>query len=514
MNQIVMSQKGYFSSSGTDLISSASEYTTIKMEGETECKTLESDHDGVNEENRVRQLTEKGNEMYLTKKQSYSVKLEKVWADVAYLVEKCISCEGDTLVLRSIEKTLSKNYFLYREIASEYGSYLAGTRSHDSLEELETLKDKNEYRQSLVNKALAKLDHQIQSEIEKMSLHAQSSKSGRSHRSGRSEQTLTHYNLKEKKMIAEKTIESTDFVRREAGIRKQQALLEEEQQLLAIKASRKKIDLETDLLLLQQEKEAALAKTELKIIQDALSEDCDELKSQLSNIPAENIQERTQQYVEFHQHAETQVLAPAVTHQERINHLDANAPSFHPHNEAHYPQETVHNTEKHIATTAEFTRFFLRKELLFSRFTKYDDKPESYAIWQTGFKSIIKELDISAIEELDLLIKWLGTESVKHAQSLRAANVHDPVQAVTKIWQRLDERYGSPEAVEYSLKNRLNSFPKLHIKENRRLYELSDLVAEIESAKHNEKYRTLLAYFDSSSGVIPIVDKLPYTHNR
>ena len=45
---------------------------------------------------------------------------------------------------------------------------------------------------------------------------------------------------------------------------------------------------------------------------------------------------------------------------------------------------------------------------------------------------------------------------------------------------------------------------------NLKLYELADLAAEIEATKSNPQYSALLAYFDSSSGVIPIVNKLPF----
>ena len=43
-----------------------------------------------------------------------------------------------------------------------------------------------------------------------------------------------------------------------------------------------------------------------------------------------------------------------------------------------------------------------------------------------------------------------------------------------------------------------------------KLYELSDILTQIESLKEDAKYATLLAYFDSSVGVSPVVVKLPY----
>ena len=89
-----------------------------------------------------------------------------------------------------------------------------------------------------------------------------------------------------------------------------------------------------------------------------------------------------------------------------------------------------------------------------------------------------------SVEELDLLVKWLGPESSKHARSLRAANAQEPTRGLERVWQRLDERYGRPEMVEPALKNKLSDFPKLTNKDNNKLYELSDLMSEIESVKN------------------------------
>nr|XP_034334815.1 uncharacterized protein LOC117691978 [Crassostrea gigas] len=64
--------------------------------------------------------------------------------------------------------------------------------------------------------------------------------------------------------------------------------------------------------------------------------------------------------------------------------------------------------------------------------------------------------------------------------------------------------------IEAALKNKLSAFPRLSIKDNKRLYDLVDIVSEIEAAKEIPHLSSLFAYFDSSSGVNPIVSKLPY----
>lgn len=157
----------------------------------------------------------------------------------------------------------------------------------------------------------------------------------------------------------------------------------------------------------------------------------------------------------------------------------------------------------------DLTKFLLKKELLFSRFTKFTDRPEVFVTWKTRFKIIAEELRVTPFEEVDLLAKYLGPESTKFALSIRAANAAYPDRALKRILERLEERYGSPELVELALKTKLEQFSRLTIKENKRMYELADILAEIEAAKENPKYSTLLSYFDSSSGIIPIISKLP-----
>ena len=63
--------------------------------------------------------------------------------------------------------------------------------------------------------------------------------------------------------------------------------------------------------------------------------------------------------------------------------------------------------------------------------------------------------------------------------------------------------------VEAALKEKLDSFQTMK-NDYSRLYELVDILCAIESTKGNPQYAALLGYFDSSSGVTPIVNKLPY----
>ena len=153
----------------------------------------------------------------------------------------------------------------------------------------------------------------------------------------------------------------------------------------------------------------------------------------------------------------------------------------------------------------------MRKEVFLSRLHKFDDNPDTYSVWKAGFCDVTKELAVSPVEEMDLLIKYLGPGSKRQALSIRASNASNPHRGLYLIWERLEDRFASPEIIEASLKKRLNDFPKLTNKENKKLYELSDLLLEIEACKESDQYKNLLAYFDTSSDVSPIVSKLPFS---
>ena len=91
--------------------------------------------------------------------------------------------------------------------------------------------------------------------------------------------------------------------------------------------------------------------------------------------------------------------------------------------------------------------------------------------------------------------------------STRASCASNPDTCLDMIWNRLDKRFGSAELLESTLKARLSNIPDLNIRKN--LYELHDLLCEIQAVKTIDKYSVIFAYLDSSLGIKPIVQKLP-----
>ncbi|XP_077134864.1 uncharacterized protein LOC143788838 [Ranitomeya variabilis] len=176
--------------------------------------------------------------------------------------------------------------------------------------------------------------------------------------------------------------------------------------------------------------------------------------------------------------------------------------------------QTPHNnsTPAHVGTdsaTMNFARFFTRRELVTKGLVKFTDRAESYRAWRASFQNAIRDLHLSSSEELDLLVKWLGSESAEHAKRIRNINIKYPHTGLRMVWERLEECYGSIEAIENALYKRIDDFPKIANKGYQKLRELSDLLMEVYAAQA-EGDLPGLAFLDTARGVNPIVQKLPY----
>ncbi|KAI4884383.1 hypothetical protein NFI96_011230, partial [Prochilodus magdalenae] len=138
------------------------------------------------------------------------------------------------------------------------------------------------------------------------------------------------------------------------------------------------------------------------------------------------------------------------------------------------PQGRPHYTssahEPQALPMTDFAKYLARRELVNMGLRQFDEQPESFRAWRSLFINAIEDLGLSAGEELDLLIKWLGKSSSEHVKRIRMAHINDPGAALEKPAETL-----------------LNY---------RRL--------GIQSAKE-DGYLTGLAYLDTARGINPIV---------
>ncbi|KAL4009495.1 hypothetical protein ACER0C_003347 [Sarotherodon galilaeus] len=162
------------------------------------------------------------------------------------------------------------------------------------------------------------------------------------------------------------------------------------------------------------------------------------------------------------------------------------------------------NTMASILNPAEpFAQYMACRDLIISGLYQFDDRPENYRAWCSSFTSATAEVQLTAIQELDLMTKWLGRESGDQVKRIRSVYVTNPTLALYKAWERLNECYAASEIIERSLFQRLDSFPKLTVKDHVKLRELGDLLQEIQGAKEDGHLPGLL-YLDTSRGISPI----------
>ena len=136
-----------------------------------------------------------------------------------------------------------------------------------------------------------------------------------------------------------------------------------------------------------------------------------------------------------------------------ITRLRPHAPEFVP--TVRQGDAAISSGLPHISPgITDFTKYIMKKDILLSRLTQLNDKPENYFMWKTSFKSIVKELGVTFTEELDLLCRWLGPESSRQATSLRTANCHDESVEVKMIWERLDKKHHFVEFMEKIFENK------------------------------------------------------------
>ena len=171
------------------------------------------------------------------------------------------------------------------------------------------------------------------------------------------------------------------------------------------------------------------------------------------------------------------------------------------------PTSTPHQASQYN----DLSKFLIKKDLLLTRLRAFTDTAETYLSWKNSFRGVMSELSVTPSEELDLLIKFLGRDSSKWAVSLKLSNAFMPDHAVCLVCERLDERFGRPEFVEAALKTKLSKFPKISANQYSRLYDLADILAEIDSVMEDPSCQQLFAYFNTSSGIKPVVAKLPPT---
>ena len=92
-----------------------------------------------------------------------------------------------------------------------------------------------------------------------------------------------------KKAEAERARASVEYAKKEAGIMKQCARIQENQQLTLAHSTREKADLEAELSILRRERDVAIAEAEVRVLESAGGSDV----SRASIAPEDDPEDRT-----------------------------------------------------------------------------------------------------------------------------------------------------------------------------------------------------------------------------
>lgn len=343
-----------------------------------------------------------------------------------------------------------------------------------------------------------------------MSVHTQISKTSRS--SIRSSASIAAINARAK---AEAARARALFAQREIEMRVKQAQL---------KVEETRLDATLDALHHQRDAEAALAEA---TVYEAAANEAQDGSTSYPCSQVFNAAERTKAYVKDQMFQNDKVTK----HDDVKTHDLPACPTLNPlkpevckpdvntesHNSVLYNNngnagnlKPSQISSKENTNASDPIRLLARRELLTGGLVRFSDQPGDYWAWKSSFENVIRGLHLTASEELDLLTKWLGNESSKHAIRIRSVHINNPSLGLVKVWERLQECYGSPEAIEKALFDRLEHFPKITNKEPQLLLEFGDLLMEIDSAK-SEGYIPGLLYLDTARGILPLVEKLPFS---
>jgi hypothetical protein len=452
---------------------------------------------------RIKKLTQPAMEIYEENVQKFKNTVNPLFDEIESITLIDIP-KGDVKRLKAVERDFLTKKKVLEANASDFSNYLSRTCTVESNIENISLKKKISSIEFNVQEFLCKLNESIQ-EIEDNKTEVSSVASG-------SSRISAHSSVISVKLQAEAEAAKTKalFAEKEAQLKREKAEFEENEAIRRAVAERRKADLQTELQLLKTKEEEAIAIVKAETFEGSVHSIGN--KSVLSKLSCHSpsSQEKVATFLENSSKVSEQQNILKVqnvqSEKQTLIHDDSSfliPPEFAP------PPPTTEQPSLLVESINDFSKYLLKKELLLNRLYRYDEKCENYLMWKTSFRTVMSELDVTAFEELDLMIKWLGPESSRQASSIRASCAGSAESARSRIWDRLDERYGAAERVEIALRQRLQAFPRLNPKDSKALYELYDCVSEINFLKDNPKYKDMFSFYDTSYGVSPIVAKLP-----
>ena len=282
-----------------------------------------------------------------------------------------------------------------------------------------------------------------------------------------------------------------DFVQKEAELR------------------RKEEDIARALLLLNAEKEYAMAEAEAEVLETAAAQEMSSSNNKELPLPSVNPEVRTTHFVEAHFKEEMPPTSNDVKGetlkaikeelQSLKDSLQTRSPPQQPSSPAHHHlKEEIHS----------ISNMLFKKDLVKSGLRKFRGLAGEYRAWKSSFQHATQDLDLKPFQETTLILDSLEGRDKNLAERICASHVDKPDLGLQRIWAHLDRKHGSPEAVEWELMQRVDEFPKIAPKDGPCLEDFGYLLQEVQYTKETGQYPGLLV-LDSSRGLQPLIAKLP-----
>ena len=155
-----------------------------------------------------------------------------------------------------------------------------------------------------------------------------------------------------------------------------------------------------------------------------------------------------------------------------------------------------------------YIEFMARRELISNKIEKFDNRPENYHMWKESLENMIKGVNLSPSEQLSLIIEYTTNQSKRLVQRLRNAFIENPAEGLKQIWCKLGERFGSNAEVTQVRLAKLNLFPKIGFRDNKRLHEFDDLLLELQCVENDGRLRGL-KILEETAYLRPVAAKFP-----
>ena len=352
--------------------------------------------------------TLKGEGLYQSTLDTHLRVHRKSWKEFEDILIEFDDSNRDLRYLRKIEADIEKAKDNYVESYESLISFLSRARYEESIIEMDSQVTQHHKRRNIIEN--------FERQIHDLSMTVAEVLSERL-------DTRSEASISTRRSASERV--KLKYIHRGAELQKQKELLEAKLEFLAKEQKVAELEAEIDDRNDRLSNRKSLPGTDVPIdtirrqyTADYVSEHCtvnDEIASYRQS--ARESKDNIDPYkVSLDPSPPSMLNRPAATNLGNLT-LNPSAPEFYPLSQT--------------GLVTNFTQFLLKKDLLLSRFSPFNDQAESYQTWKSSFTGIVKELNVSPFEELDLLVKWLGPESKRFASSIRSSNINNPSKGLS-----------------------------------------------------------------------------------